>query len=306
MHDPNTVAFEIRSPIPQKPLMKGGRPYHASVITIWHRDPERRGDDDSCGWCFVRLSDADRAWVKELSVEHSYTFDKAYPKHNLLDADDVAIMHYAWLAARQRVTGKHRSELASAWDLAHIHRLLSCPSDNFAWLIDNARERQADLEDLFRLTLRMYRTAVRPVVAASEVAPAPLADSGPAVAGIPSVGVQPVRRMRSKVPLGIQPVYPFVARGRPLAPRREGRLPSRVHRLMSAQINVGQHNRQVAIVFRGPDDVTRGVHLDNPTAVAVGMLLIHEAMKLGYEPAAGGETRKKSKRWRRRRSPRPQ
>jgi hypothetical protein len=49
MHDPMTVAFEIRSPFGRKSTLfpKG---WHAPVITIWHVDPEVGGDDDSCDW----------------------------------------------------------------------------------------------------------------------------------------------------------------------------------------------------------------------------------------------------------------
>src|SRR5438270_11469354 len=49
MHDPMTVAFEIRSPIKRKSNLwpKG---YRKSLITIWHVDPETDGTDDSCDW----------------------------------------------------------------------------------------------------------------------------------------------------------------------------------------------------------------------------------------------------------------
>ncbi len=88
MHDPCTVAFEIRSPFwaykpwpkvlpykgaPRKkrrtarnweelsPEQRNGRDkfwkkgYRNTIVTIWHTDPERDGSDDSCGWCYPRL-----------------------------------------------------------------------------------------------------------------------------------------------------------------------------------------------------------------------------------------------------------
>lgn len=61
MRDPDTVAFEIKSPF-VKDVFNGYK-YRSLIITIWHCDPERRGDDDSCGW-FIRgrhLPAADRA-----------------------------------------------------------------------------------------------------------------------------------------------------------------------------------------------------------------------------------------------------
>jgi hypothetical protein len=49
MHDPMTVAFEIKSPIKRKSeLCPNG--YRSSIITIWHVDPEMDGSDDSCDW----------------------------------------------------------------------------------------------------------------------------------------------------------------------------------------------------------------------------------------------------------------
>ena len=46
MHDPMTVAFDIKYPWWRKSSLfpKG---YHSSFITIWHVDPDIRGDDDS-------------------------------------------------------------------------------------------------------------------------------------------------------------------------------------------------------------------------------------------------------------------
>ena len=53
MHDPMTVAFEIR--YPWRKYGDNGRSdfernYRESFITIWHVDPEKRGSDDSCDW----------------------------------------------------------------------------------------------------------------------------------------------------------------------------------------------------------------------------------------------------------------
>lgn len=62
MHDPLTVAFEIKYPWRHysraerkadgsTPFDKEWRrTYRDSFITIWHKDPERHGSDDSCGW----------------------------------------------------------------------------------------------------------------------------------------------------------------------------------------------------------------------------------------------------------------
>lgn len=49
MHDPMTVAFEIKSPINRRSeWFKDG--YRETLVTIWHVDPETDGSDDSCDW----------------------------------------------------------------------------------------------------------------------------------------------------------------------------------------------------------------------------------------------------------------
>ena len=50
MYDPLTVAFEIRSPFREKPSRLWPKGYRPPFITIWHKDPERDGTDDSCDW----------------------------------------------------------------------------------------------------------------------------------------------------------------------------------------------------------------------------------------------------------------
>lgn len=55
MHDPSTVAFELRRPWPQKSVLPGRR-YFPAIITIWHEDPETDGTDDSCGWAYSKLT----------------------------------------------------------------------------------------------------------------------------------------------------------------------------------------------------------------------------------------------------------
>lgn len=68
MHDPQTVAFEIRSPIRRKPDRFFPKGYRPPLVTIWHVDPERDGSDDSCGW-FIRgrhLAEKDRELARYL------------------------------------------------------------------------------------------------------------------------------------------------------------------------------------------------------------------------------------------------
>lgn len=51
MHDPMTVAFDIRLPLFWRESWR--RP---TIMTIWHVDPEADGSDDSCGWSYPKLT----------------------------------------------------------------------------------------------------------------------------------------------------------------------------------------------------------------------------------------------------------
>jgi hypothetical protein len=48
MHDPMTVAFDIRYPWLGKPCKLFPDGYRDTFITIWHVDPEKDGDESSC------------------------------------------------------------------------------------------------------------------------------------------------------------------------------------------------------------------------------------------------------------------
>ncbi len=60
MHDPMTVAFDIKRPWPSRRqhAFMGSRWYWPTLVTIWHVDPESDGSDDSCGWSRPKLTKA--------------------------------------------------------------------------------------------------------------------------------------------------------------------------------------------------------------------------------------------------------
>jgi hypothetical protein len=80
MHDPLTVAFEIR--YPWKKYGKRGRTefernYRESFITIWHKDPERDGSDDSCGW-FKRARHGSPEVLATIRKSFEFDWDASY------------------------------------------------------------------------------------------------------------------------------------------------------------------------------------------------------------------------------------
>jgi len=71
MHDPMTVAFEIRRPWPERRIWANKKWYWPNWITIWHVDPETDGSDDSCDWFGARLTKQNGWWpgiVDELKM----------------------------------------------------------------------------------------------------------------------------------------------------------------------------------------------------------------------------------------------
>jgi hypothetical protein len=68
MHDPMTVAFDIKYP------WKDKTGYRNTFITIWHVDPETDRSDDSCGW-FLRPRHLDKKVLDKIVKEFSFDWD---------------------------------------------------------------------------------------------------------------------------------------------------------------------------------------------------------------------------------------
>lgn len=79
MHDPSTVAFELRYPWrayrhPRNEFEKG---YRNSWCTIWHVDPCKDGTDDSCGW-FQRARHGDKAVLEKIVKRFEMDWDRVF------------------------------------------------------------------------------------------------------------------------------------------------------------------------------------------------------------------------------------
>jgi hypothetical protein len=79
MHDPMTVAFEIRYPWRAYRNAKSEfeRTYRHPFITIWHNDPQRDGSDDSCGW-FKRARHGDKSTLEKIKKAFASDWDGEY------------------------------------------------------------------------------------------------------------------------------------------------------------------------------------------------------------------------------------
>lgn len=75
MHDPMTVAFDIKYP-----WRDGHGTYRAPFITIWHVDPEKDGSDDSCDWFGGRkLTDSQRAVRDKIASMFAFEWHRGKP-----------------------------------------------------------------------------------------------------------------------------------------------------------------------------------------------------------------------------------
>lgn len=78
MHDPMTVAFEIRLPFGGHTSVLGNGTKHTmrpAFITIWHKDPEKRRGrvcrraDDTCGWSRPNPSREEHEAIEKLAAQ---------------------------------------------------------------------------------------------------------------------------------------------------------------------------------------------------------------------------------------------
>lgn len=188
MHDPMTVAFDIRYPwfrrgswphawrfLPKSwrsdKLWKDG--YRETFATIWHVDPERgaheRGQrsDDSCGWSRAHLTDAMRALAKEM-VDWEQKFphyfaqvqrvvNPEYPNSwSIGPGDAAALMAAAWetiawrLYQRRLSPRLHMRAMRLGWNEMDHFRASLASTD--------PREQY----DTMLWIIRAYASAVRP------------------------------------------------------------------------------------------------------------------------------------------------
>jgi hypothetical protein len=76
MHDPQTVAFDIKRPWPHRNRSAFGGKWHwPTLITIWHVDPERDHTDDSCGW-FPRARHGNPKALDAVRKEFAFHWDR--------------------------------------------------------------------------------------------------------------------------------------------------------------------------------------------------------------------------------------
>jgi hypothetical protein len=177
MHDPLTVAFEIKYPWPKwgrKGQSEWERSYRENFITIWHKDPLKFAgkcgcrDDDSCGWFRPPCSEDDAKRIRKLAKEqYSSIFERQVRTDESASYARICFtpsaydaVYWIWLAIkhlyRKRGCWQYGCRL-SVRELESIYMLSSNPVDNVRTLVDEVRD-----EDTFnRLVFCIFRAYQR-------------------------------------------------------------------------------------------------------------------------------------------------
>jgi len=113
MHDPMTVAHEIKAP--WKRHYQDGFAYRQTLVTVWHVDPETDGTDDSCDYSGTRreLRPTERLLFDRLQqIDSLIGNDPFYSEHKTEVSDLYSAL---WTWRHERVS---RFRWSAAW---HVH-----------------------------------------------------------------------------------------------------------------------------------------------------------------------------------------
>lgn len=161
MHDPLTVAHEIRWP------WKNKHGYRNSILTIWHKDPEKDGTDDSCGYSRPKLTKEDREYIQEVAKDQFYQLyarkeairegkDYAYICYN---QDIYGAIYWLWRHFSKGKTRWQYGKFLSNEELQYVYQLATNPVDNFQSYKNNNLE---EFELFVSLVFKAYKSFKRP------------------------------------------------------------------------------------------------------------------------------------------------
>lgn len=163
MHDPSTVAHEIKWPI---------------RVTIWHEDPlnfkDKCGcrDDDSCGWFTPPYSPAEREAIQKLAKEqYRQIFGKQVATAEGKDyayvcnePDCLSAIYWSWRAIKHRYRPRGPWQYGTrltAGEHEQIYELATCPVDNLQLTFRQVKD-DASFEPLFFCVFKAYLRHHRP------------------------------------------------------------------------------------------------------------------------------------------------
>lgn len=152
MHDPMTVAFEIRK-IPWRGdfLDNKNNKFNAPVITVWHVDPESDGSDDSCGWTFPKPN-MNAEWCRDFVGDVKYTAEHFGLEKQRKIEGKVAF----WILWIQRCSFRHRGKGLSQTELNRELFKMSYPGNRDEDYLEE------DVDRLAWIFIRNYLSLIRP------------------------------------------------------------------------------------------------------------------------------------------------
>lgn len=178
MHDPSTVAFDIKYPWRQAPSKFWPKGYRSTFITIWHEDPLNfKGkcgcrDDDSCGWFrppFTaeqgeRIKKLGRSQYSTLFGKQKATAEGASYAYLSYEPNAYDAIYWAWRAIN------HAEKKQGVWqygthltrrELQEIFELSSSPVDNFRHSVSEIVDEET-CGDFFLSIFRCWQRFKRP------------------------------------------------------------------------------------------------------------------------------------------------
>lgn len=181
MHDPSTVAFDIKYPwrkYGRNAKDKWARDCRASFITIWHEDPLKFAgkcgcrDDDSCGWFSPPYSPEERERIQKLGrAQYSTIFEKqlrvregASYARICFEPSAYDAVYWAWRAInhseKRQGVWQYGTRLTAA-ELEEVYSLSANPVDNLRVTIAGVHDEES-CADFFMLMYRAWRRFNRP------------------------------------------------------------------------------------------------------------------------------------------------
>lgn len=178
MHDPSTVAHEIKSPFRGKPSKMWPGGYRNTLVTIWHEDPLKFvgkcgcRDDDSCGWHTPPYSPADRDTIQKLAKEqYGHIFERqvrtaegASYARICNEPDCHSAIYWAWRAIKHKFKPRGPWQYGvrlTAGERETIYDLATCPVDNLKVTFERVKDVES-FEELFFCVFRSYIRFHRP------------------------------------------------------------------------------------------------------------------------------------------------
>lgn len=184
MHDPSTVAFDIKYPWRTRPSEHWPKGYRNTFITIWHEDPlDFEGkcgcrDDDSCGWFTPPMLVKERDdWRKRADYEYTCVFNKqdatakgkSYAYVCFHPETTYDAIYWIWRSIRhEHLKGKwwyrtlwRYSSRPSARELEAIQNLASNPVDNLQFTFRGVKDAET-FWPFYLCILKAYRRNARP------------------------------------------------------------------------------------------------------------------------------------------------